>query len=182
LAPKAIEVIDYDEVTATASPLKVEFRDSKWTIPSHHGYPADAADRLPKTAAALMELRKDIVVSDRVEDHSEYGVLDPLDQAATALSGRGKRVTLRGENGEVLADFIVGKTVPDKAGYRYLRMPGQRRVYAVKTDADVSAKFTDWIETDLLKLSGSDIRRINVNSYSINEQRGILENAEQSRP
>ncbi len=177
-APKAIEVIDYDEATATARPLKVEFRDSKWSIPSHYSYPADAADRLPNTAAALMELRKDAIVSDRVEDHSVYGVIDPLDPAATTLTGRGKRVTLLDENGNVLADFIVGKEVEDKPGYRYLRVPDQRRTYAVQTEAEVSARFVDWIETDLLKLSVGDIRRIAVNSYSINEAFGRIENME----
>ena len=146
--------------------------------PSHHNYPADASDRLAKTSAALMELRRDITVSDRIEDHSEYGVVDPIDQKVTSLAGRGKRVTLRDENGDVLADFVVGRTVAGKPGYRYMRVPGQRRTYAVKTDADVSAEFKDWIETDLLKLSTADIRKVSINSYSINEQRGILENVE----
>ncbi len=179
LGPKAIEVIDYDEATATARPLKVEFAENKWRIPSHYNYPADAEDRLAKTAAALMELRKDIVVSDRVEDQAEYGVIDPLDQTAASLAGRGKRVTLRDANGDVLADFIVGKKMEDKPGYHYLRVPSQRRTYAVKTDADVSANFADWIETDLLKLSAGEIRKVAINSYSINEQLGRLENVEQ---
>lgn len=179
LAPKAIEVIDYDEATATARPLKVEFAENKWRIPSHYNYPSDAEDRLAKTAAALMELRKDIVISDRVEDQTEFGVIDPLDPAAVSLAGRGKRVTLRDANGDVLADFIVGKKVTDKPGYVYLRVPSQRRTYAVKTDADVSARFADWIETDLLKLTPGDIRKIAINSYSINEQFGRLENVEQ---
>jgi len=178
LAPKAIEVIDYDEATATARPLKVEFAENQWRIPSHFNYPADAQDRLPKTAAALMELRKDIVISDRIEDHAQYGVIDPLDQTATSLAGRGKRVTLRDENGDLLADFVVGKAVADKPGYHYLRVPAQRRTYAVETGADVSSRFADWIETDLLKLAAGDIRRIAVNSYSINEQMGRLENVE----
>ncbi len=177
-APKAIEVIDYDEATATAHPLKVEFRDNQWSIPSHYSYPADAQDRLPKTAAALMELRKDAIVSDSVEDHSVYGVVDPIDPAATTLTGRGKRITLRNENGDVLADFVVGNAVEDKPGYRYLRVPGQRRTYAVQTDADVSASFVDWIETDLLKLSVGYIQKIAVNSYSINETFGRIENVE----
>ena len=178
LAPKAVEVIDYSEATATARPLKVEFKDNKWTVPSHHNYPADAEDRLAKTSAALMELRRDITVSDRIEDHSEYGVVDPLDQKVTRLAGRGKRVTLRDENGDVLADFVVGRKVAGKPGYRYMRVPSQRRTYAVKTDADVSAEFKDWIETDLLKLSTFDIRKVSINSYSINERRGTLENVE----
>ncbi len=175
-APRTIEVIDYDEATATATPLKVEFRDSKWVVPSHHDYPADAEERLAQTAAALIELRKDRIVSDSAQDHVEYGVVDPLDEGATSLAGRGKRVSLRDAAGEVLADFIVGRKVEGKFGYRYLRVPGQKRTYEVKTEADVSARFADWIETDLLKVSPFDLRRIVINRYTINEQIRRVEN------
>ncbi|MBM3792274.1 MAG: hypothetical protein FJW35_18260, partial [Acidobacteria bacterium] len=74
-APRVIEVVDYDEETATARPLKVEFKAGRWAIPSHFGYPADAEQRLAKTAASVMELRKDAVVSDRVDDHARLGVI-----------------------------------------------------------------------------------------------------------
>ena len=179
-APKTIEVIDYDAATATASPLKVEFKDNRWGIPSHHDYPADAENRLADTAAALMALRKDIVVSDRVEDHGRYGVVDPLDDRTASLTGRGKRVTFKAENDQVLADFVIGKPAEGKPGYRYMRVPAQRRTYSVKTDARVSSRFEDWIETDLLKLEAGDIRKITINSYSINERLGRLENSERT--
>lgn len=178
-APKAIEVIDYNEETATATALKVEYRDNKWILPSHRDYPADAQDRLASTAAALIELKKDIVVTENAEDHAEYGVIDPFDEAATSLVGRGKRVTLRDADDKVLADFVIGKPVPDKKGFRYMRVPGQRRVYAVETSADVSARFQDWIETDLLKIDTPSLRRIAVNSYSINERLGRIEQGDQ---
>jgi hypothetical protein len=177
-APKVIEVIDYDEATATARPLKVEFKNKKWSIPSHYGYPADAEDRLAKTAAGLMELRKDSIISDRVEDHAKYGVIDPLDQNATSLTGRGKRVTLKDDKDVSLSDFIIGKPAEGKTGYQYIRLPSQRRVYLVKSEAEISAKFQDWIETNLLKLASAEIRKIIINNYSINETLGILENVE----
>lgn len=172
-APKAIEVIDYDEETATATPLKVEFQGNQWVLPSHNNYPADASERLASTAAALTEIHKDQVISDRTEDHAEYGVIDPIDENSASLSGRGKRVTLRDAEGGVLADFVIGREVEGKAGYRYMRVPGQRRVYAVKTDVDPSAEFRDWIETDLLKLASGDIRRVQINNYQITEQFGM---------
>ncbi len=179
-APRTIEIIDYDEATATASPLKVEFKDNKWGIPSHHNYPADAENRLADTAAALMALRKDIVVSDRIEDHGRYGVIDPLDDRTASLAGRGKRVTLKDGNDQVLADFVIGKPAQGKPGYRHMRVPAHRRIYSVKTDARVSSRFEDWIETDLLKLDTADIRKITINSYSINERLGRLENSERT--
>jgi len=177
-APKAIEVIDYDAESASATTLKVENVDNKWVLPSHGFYPADAEDRLANTAAALIELRKDIVISDRVEDHEQFDVIDPLDEKATSLTGRGKRVTLRDGEGAVLADFVIGSKVEDKAGYRYMRVWPQRRIYAVKTDIDPSVEFTDWIETDLLKLSPADVRKVQINSYSINERLGRVENTD----
>jgi hypothetical protein len=177
-APKAIEVVDFDEATAAARPLKVEYKNRKWILPSHYGYPADAQQRLAQTAAALIELKKDAVISDRVDDHAKYGVIDPLDQDNPSLTGRGKRVTLRGENGAVLAGFIIGKVVEGKPGFYYLRVPGQPRIYMVKTEAEASARFQDWIETDLLKLRPADVRRIIVNSYSVNESMGAIQNVE----
>jgi hypothetical protein len=173
-APTAIEVIDYNEETATATPLKVEYRDDKWLLPSHRDYPADAQDRLASTAAALIELRKDIVVTENIDDHAEYGVVDPFDEAAS-LTGRGKRVTLRDADDNILADFVIGNEVEGKPGFRYMRVPGERRVYAVETEADVSAQFQDWIETDLLKIEPSALRRVELNNYSINERLGRIE-------
>ncbi len=179
-APRAIEVIDYDEATATATPLKVEFAENKWVIPSHHSYPADAEERLATTAAALMELRKDRIVSDSAQDHGQYAVVDPLAQEAASLAGRGKRVKILDGDANTLADFIVGGEVEGRRGYRYLRVPGQKRTYEVKTEADVSARFQDWIETDLLKVSPFDLRRIQINRYTINERLGRIENRQQT--
>src|ERR1035441_2258245 len=130
-APRAIEVVDYDDATATALPLKVQFLQGKWVIASRYNYRVDIGDRLAKTAAALMYLKKDMVRSDSPLDHAKYGVVDPLDEKVSGLTGRGKRVTLRDANGGVLADYILGKPVEGKPGYRYVRVPGQKRTYAV---------------------------------------------------
>ena len=50
----SLEVVDWDEATGQAVPFKVTFENGRWTIPSHHGYPADGKDRLAKTAAGLI--------------------------------------------------------------------------------------------------------------------------------
>src|SRR5258708_39114746 len=96
-------------------------------------YRADARARLAKTAGGLLDLKKDAPVSDRVEDQSQYGVLDPLDAKNASLTGRGKRVTLRDAGGITVAELILGRSVKDKPGYRYVRLPGQKRTYAVKS-------------------------------------------------
>ncbi len=173
-APRTIEVVDYDEATATPEPLKVQFQQGKWLITSHYNYRVDIGDRLAKTAAALMYLKKDMVVSDSPLDHAKYGVVDPLDEKTGGLTGRGKRVTLRDARGDVLADYILGKPVPGKAGYRYVRVPGERRTYAVKTDADPSARFADWVNAGLLRIASGSIRKVTINRYNLDPAAGRL--------
>jgi hypothetical protein len=177
-AAKSIEVIDYDESTATARPLKVEFKNNRWVITSNNDYPIDIGDRLVKTSAALMDLHKDRVRSDQVQDHVKYGVIDPLDPKVTSLQGRGKRVTLRDGQKNILADFILGKPVEGKAGWRYIRVPDSKRTYAVKTDADPSAKFVDWVNAGLLRMPSASIRKLILDSYSVNPTAGTVEQAE----
>jgi hypothetical protein len=174
LACKALEVIDYDTNTASALPFKVMQKDGKWVIPSHHDYPADAKDRLAKTAAGVMDLRKDVIVSDLTDQWEALGVVDPIDTKATSLKGRGKRVTLKDKSGAVLADFIIGKEVPDRPNQRYVRVPDQKRTYAVNVNVDLSAKFSDWIETNLLKLDAADIRKVTFDNHKVDPEQGTV--------
>ena len=178
-AVKTIEVIDYDESTATARPFQVEQQKGRWVLSSNNNYPVDIGDRLTKTAGALIDMKKDLVKSDSVQDHPKYGVVDPLDQKTAGLTGRGKRVTLRDARKDVLADFILGRTVEEKPGYRYLRVPGEKRVYAVKTDADPSTKFSDWVNSGIARIPVSVVKRIQIVSYQIDEAAGTLGNVDQ---
>jgi len=174
LEAKSLEVIEFDEQSGSAVPFKVQFADGKWTIPSHYDYPADGQDRLARTASAVMDLERDIIQSDRAQDHEALGVIDPLDDTATALAGRGKRITLRDETGAVLADYIIGNQVPDKQGYRYVRLPDRKRTYAVKVDVEISTRFKDWINASLLDVRADQVQEVSVNDYSIDESTGSV--------
>ncbi len=170
-----LEVVEFDEDTGSARAFKVTNDGGLWTIPSHHGYPADGKDRLAKTAAGVLGIQKDDFRSDNVSDHEALGVVDPLDEGATALRGRGKRVTLKNDSGSVLADFIIGEQPEGRDGFRFVRLPGQKRVYAARMDIDISTGFQDWIERDLLKLARSDVEKVIVKDYSIDERTGRLD-------
>ena len=169
-AARTLEVIDFDEETGSAVPFKVTFKDGRWTIPSHYDHPADGEDRLARTAAGVIGIKKDDFRSDNVSDHEACGVIDPLDQTATSAGGRGQRVTIKGDNDVILADFIVGREIPDREGFRFVRVPGQKRVYAARMDIDISTKFRDWIESDLLLVDKDQIDQIVWKDYSINER------------
>ncbi len=168
----SLEVIDFDENTGEVIPFKVLFQEKKWSIPSHHDYPADGKDRLAKTAAGVIDVTKDDFRTDNPADYEACGVIDPLDETSTSLTGRGKRVTIKGVGEKVLADFIIGKEVEDRKGFRFVRVPGQKRVYVAKMDIDISTKFSDWIEADLLKVERNKIKQITLKDYSIDEWTG----------
>jgi hypothetical protein len=169
----SLEVVDFDPATASALPFNVMFKDGKWVIPSHYDYPADGKDRLAKTASGVIGLRKDTIRSDRPDDQRGMGVIDPLDPKATSLEGRGKRVTLRDKSSSVLADFIIGKEVTGRPSQRYVRVPGKNRIYGVDVKVDLSTKFADWIETNLLKLETSRLRQVVFDNYKVDPQKGI---------
>jgi hypothetical protein len=171
----SLEVIDYDNETGETIPFKVVFEEGKWSIPSHYHYPADGKERLAKTAAGVIQLRKDDYRSDNVADHELCGVIDPLDESVAALEGRGKRVTIRGDNEKLLADIVIGNEIPERDGFRFVRVPGQKRVYAARVNLDISTKFNDWIEADLLKVDKAKIEEMTLKDYSINERTGTVE-------
>jgi hypothetical protein len=176
-AAASLEVIDYDQETGAAIPFKVINNNGKWSIPSHHDYPADGKDRLARTAASVIGIKKDEFRSDNVTDHEFLGVIDPLDETVTTLKGRGQRITLKGSNDEVLADLIISKEdIEGRENFRFVRIPGQKRVYASRMEIDISTKFNDWIEADLLKVNKSDIDLITLKDYSIDERTRKVEN------
>jgi len=167
-----LEVVQFDEDTAAAATFEVTNRDGLWTIPSHHDYPADGAERLANTAAGVIAITKDDFRSDNVTDHESFGVIDPLDQSVSTLRGRGRRVTFKGPSEQVLADLIIGNRVEGRPGYNFVRVPDQNRVYAARTDINISTRFNDWIETNLLGVQRDEVKRVELNEYEIDERSG----------
>ena len=169
-----LEVVEFDEETASAAVFRVTNRNGLWTIPSHHDYPADGKERLANTAAAVIAITKDDFRSDNVTDHESFGVIDPLDDSVSTLRGRGRRVTFKGANEEVLADLIIGNMVDVRPGYNFVRVPDQNRVYAARADIDISTRFNDWIETNLLEVERDDVKHAVLNDYQIDERTGAV--------
>lgn len=171
--PTAIRVVTYNEEKATSKVFAVEFKNGLWTIPSHHNYPADGADRLARTAASVVGVTRDELKSTSAEDHEQLGVIDPLSSDSSKLKGRGQRITLsKGE--ETLVDLIIGKQVRDRTGNYYVRRPDETSTYVSKLDIDLSTKFEDWVETDLLKLERDEVTDLVMNNYKVDPVRHEL--------
>ena len=164
-----LEVIEWDEQTASAIPFEVTNRGGLWTIPSHHSYPADGEERLATAAANMINVVKDDFRSDNISDHEALGVIDPIDDMSTSLEGRGTRVTFKDPNEAVLAELILGNELLERPGFRFVRVPDQKRVYAARFDGAISTAFEDWIETNLLEVSRSQIDHLVLNEYFVDE-------------
>ncbi len=178
-AAKQLDVIAYNPDTAEARVFGVAFKDGLWRIPSRHNYPADGKDRLAKCAASMIELKREVLAGSRAADHTEFEVVDPLDEKSESLK-RGQRITLKDEAGKTLADYIIGKAVPSRAGYYYIRRPDEDTTYEAKVELQLSTKFADWIEPDLLKLDGPKLNNITVDNYSVDTDKGRILRSDQS--
>ena len=175
-AAKAMEIIEYDQDTATVHPFKVAQIKGRWSIPSHDDYPADAARQLAEAAANVIDAEKLSIASTDESSYEEFGVIDPDPKKLGAgATGVGKRGTIQDKSNKPLADLIIGKAYEGKPDLRYVRLPGQAPVYVVSIKTEkFSTKFEDWIEKDLLKLNAFDVKDVLINDYSIDELRGAI--------
>lgn len=177
---KTLQVIAYDSEKAESRLFGVEFKDGIWRIPSRHNYPADGKDRLAKCAASIMGLKRESLAGQRAAEHPEFEVVDPLDQSSESLK-RGQRITLKDASGDVLADYIIGKQVPSRAGYYYIRRADENATYIAKIQLDLSTKFADWIEPDLLKVDGMKLLGIEIDNYSIDYEKESIVSRDRSQ-
>ena len=172
LAPRSMDIIEFDETTASLRPFSVAQVNGLWSIPSHQNYPADAREHLAEATTTLMGVDILKVVTSNPGEHELYGVIDPdIQKLKPGMQGVGTRVTLKDGRGNPLANLIIGKENKDKPNQRFVRRAGQDQVLlvALKTDK-LSTKFEDWIEKDLLKLNPLDIKQVDFNDYSIETQ------------
>jgi hypothetical protein len=114
------------------------------------------------------------MVTEDEKQYEELGVIDPLDQSAGIKKGRGKRITLSDQTGAVVVDLIVGNRPSDGDGVSFVREVDSKEVYTAKVDVDISTRFVDWVETDLLKLKKEDLRNVLIEDYSVDADKGTI--------
>jgi len=182
-----LEIVQFDEASHQCKkPFEVaqivgHGGKTRWAIPSHFDYPADAKDHLAEAASLLMHI-KSINTAPGMDDehgdldqnsirrlHNEYGVVDPNpDTVKSSDTGVGTRITLKNKEGKTLASLIVGKAVGDQGSQRYVRYPDKDAVYIVEIDpSKVSTKFEDWIERNLLGMNTMDLKQVHIQDYAI---------------
>lgn len=167
----SMEFVRYDADMGELRNFQVarDRQSGAWTIPSNAGYPADAEQRMRDAALMLVDLRVLGIASQLPGDHAYFGVLEPdRERLRLGDDGVGQLLTFEDRKGQRLAAVIIGKTVRGDEEQRYVRIPGQDVVYVVRIDpSQLSTRFQDWIEQDLLQLTSWDIEDVTVMNYSV---------------
>ncbi len=164
-----LRIVKFNSDAGKQEPFEVLQKEGRYVIDSAEGYPADARDHLVEAVNVVNNLEILANVGNSAAAHEEFGVVDPEGSSlGRGATGTGTRVTLSNNEGEALADFIIGKEVKETEGQYYVRHAGKDQVYVLQIDPDkLSTKFEDWIERDLLKLDPIDLTHVDISDYSL---------------
>ena len=172
-----LEVFVFDKEAVQARQFQVSRQENgRWVIPSHHDYPADAQERLAKTASSIIGIERGAMITRWNADHGRYGVVNPKQDSLNVedVAGVGQRVILKKDDESVLADYVIGKEVEGRPGEYYVRHPKEDEVYIAKLDIDLSTSFTDWIEDKLFTFGNGDVIGLEINDYAFDELSGTM--------
>ncbi len=175
----SLEVIAFNADKTEVKTFTIKEQDGQWVIPPYN-YPADVKIRFAKTVSSIIGIKRGTRASTLKSEYKKFQVGDPLqynpeDSKSLPLSAIGNRITLKGEGDKVLFDLIIGKEHEKRKGQYYVRHPRENFTWLAELNLDVSTKFSDWIDTDLLGAKSEDVRSIDIKRYSVNEQEGVLE-------
>lgn len=180
---QSLMVSAVDEDSGRLERFEVNNQNGLWRIPSEYDYPAEAADRLATTASSVMGIVREALAGRLSNEYAKLGVLDPLADDIEDPDGVGKRITLRDADDEVVVDLIIGKEAGDvvltgaeapfgnSSGekYYFVRRPDEQQTYKVKLKIDLSTKFSDWIDPDLLRIDPNSVTGVTIDNYSLEE-------------
>jgi len=164
---RSLEVSAIDPETGSLKRFGVKSDGDLWRIPTHYDYPAEAAARIAQTSASVMGLKAEAIVGMGESEFEKFGVVDPLSDDLEDPETAGKRITLLDENGDALVDYIIGKEIEDAVPTRggdefemqnnakdfYIRKAEDSQTFRVALDIDLSTRFADWIDPDLLRIN-----------------------------
>ena len=162
----AITIVDFEKDKATVDSFEVvrdadRFGDDRLHLSEFNDYPADKTEKLAETAASVNRLKRGALRSRRSGDWANLGVIDPLADGKEDLDGRGQRLTLM-VGDEKVFDLIIGKQVGDSGDNYYVRKPDEDKTYIAEVKLEISTKFKDWVDQDLLDLDRDDLVRVNL--------------------
>ncbi len=170
----SLEITTYDETLGTLKSFEVakDKTTKLWKIPSHDDYPADAAEQVRDATTPLTDLKILAVVTSDRSEHGYYGVVEPnSEKLNVGDKGVGMMVTVKGDDGTVVASLVIGKQDAKNESQRYVRVPSQDPVYLVElSTTPFTTDFKKWIKGELLGVNSFDINAVSIRDYAITVQ------------
>lgn len=145
------------EITGPEDHFTLVRGENGWTMPSRDDHPV-IPERLAELDAFLGGLG---YTGARTADPAKHARLELADPGQP---GAGTRLTVRGGDGEVLTDIIIGAARNDRV---YLRFPDRPRTYAAELTGEAAAipaiaLADNWLDLDFIALDASDIARTTI--------------------
>jgi len=151
-------------IESSSGEIEITKNDSgDWVVPARDGYPARRAP-LVQTVGGLADLELIEAKTARTDWHHFLGLVAPED------GGDGVRITLRGAEGEVMADVIVGNmpegnaTEPDGRGRIHVRRADEDQTWLARGSLSLHTDVTSWLATHLYDIDADRVREAHVTS------------------
>lgn len=142
-------------VTSASGAITARRADGRWVL-AESGYPADP-EKIGRLIVQLAQLTR---LEPKTDNPEKYALLQV--EAPDREGARSRLVTLKGADGGVLAEAILGKPAAGRVGggreAQYARLPSEPASWLVQGAADPKPEFGAFADTRLLTLAGGDIR------------------------
>ncbi len=168
---RRITVTEYDIERNGLKQIELRRNGDLWIVPAKQNFIADNPTQI---SLAINSVNTNVLEqrSNDLQDHVEYGVVDPLEFESTPVRNRlGKKIVLQDRNNRELASLIVGSSPQDDTNQsqrrRFVRISGKPGVYVVELPYEaLASNFTHWVETNLMNITdGSDLNTVTINHY-----------------
>lgn len=125
--------------------------DDGWVVAERDNYPAD----FEKIRASLRTLAEAEILEAKTSNSQRYDRLG-VEDVESATAG-GVAVTLHGAGDPVT--IVVGNADGD---YRYVRRAADATSYLIDRDPEIGTTTADWLDTEIVNISGDRIREVTV--------------------
>lgn len=168
---RSITITEFDADRNGVKQIALRRSGDSWIIPARQNFVANNANQISQAInsvnANVLEQR-----SNDLQDHVEYGVIDPYEFESTrARNSLGKKIVLQDRNNRELASLIVGSAPRDDANAnqtrRFVRIAGKPGVYVVELPEEaLTTDFANWVSPNLFELSETTpIKSLTIENY-----------------
>lgn len=147
-------------VHSVTGSITVKRSPQGWYLEEWDGYPADVS----KIRAMVTEMIRAVLLEPKTADVRRHALLELADPAADfPADGRGRELTLRDENGNVVTSIILGRRRSDLGGADtgvYVRRTGEAQTWLARTGLFPTADLRSWIEPTVIGLDSARLAHV----------------------